>query len=80
MIKTFTLIRENRIFQFSVISIILLSSVLVGFQTYEVSKNYVLALLVLDYFVTIFFVFEILIRFLAEEKKTPFLERWLEFI
>tara|TARA_Y100000385_G_scaffold269375_1_gene307344 strand:+ start:686 stop:1375 length:690 start_codon:yes stop_codon:yes gene_type:complete len=74
MIKTFTLIRENRIFQFSVISIILLSSVLVGFQTYEVSKNYVLALLVLDYFVTIFFVFEILIRFLAEEKKHLFLK------
>jgi voltage-gated sodium channel len=49
----------------------------VGFQTYEISNNYINIVIILDYFVTIFFLFELLIRFLGEEKKSFFLkDRW----
>tara|TARA_B110000196_G_C20921571_1_gene555505 strand:- start:11 stop:700 length:690 start_codon:yes stop_codon:yes gene_type:complete len=68
----FTKIREDRRFQSAVISIILLSSLLVGFQTYEESKEYLSILIFLDYFVTLFFVIELSIRFFSEEKKSFF--------
>ena len=68
----FTKIREDRRFQSAVISIILLSSLLVGFQTYEESKEYLSVLIFLDYFVTLFFVIELSIRFFSEEKKFYF--------
>jgi len=77
MIYKFNEIKDDRRFQSIVISIILLSSLLVGFQTYEISNNYINIVIILDYFVTIFFLFELLIRFLGEEKKSFFLkDRW----
>ena len=74
MVHRFTKIREDRRFQGAVIAIILLSSLLVGFQTYEASNKYLNMLVFLDYFVTIFFVIELSIRFLGEEKKSLFLK------
>jgi voltage-gated sodium channel len=74
MVFKFSEIKDNRKFQGVVISIILLSSLLVGFQTYEASNNYINILVYLDYFVTIFFVIELLIRFLGEHKKSLFLK------
>ena len=73
----FNEIKDDRRFQSIVISIILLSSLLVGFQTYEISNNYINIVIILDYFVTIFFLFELLVRFLGEKKKALFFnDRW----
>ncbi len=74
MTYKFNKIKDDRRFQSVVISIILLSSLLVGFQTYEISNNYINIIIILDYFVTIFFLFELLIRFLGE-KKSPYFSR-----
>lgn len=74
MISTFTKIKNNPIFQALVIGIIVLSAILVGFQTYPYSNQYINLLVYLDYFITIFFVIELSIRFLAEEKKLYFLK------
>jgi|TARA_B110000444_G_scaffold261488_1_gene314104 voltage-gated sodium channel len=73
----FNEIKDDRRFQSIVISIILLSSLLVGFQTYEISNNYINIVIILDYFVTVFFLFELLVRFLGEKKKALFFnDRW----
>ena len=49
-------IKESRAFQFIVTAIILLSSVIVGVGTYEIGNElFVRILLVLDTFITIFF-------------------------
>ena len=73
----FNEIKDDRRFQSIVISIILLSSLLVGFQTYEISNNYINIVIILDFFVTIFFLFELLVRFLGEKKKALFFnDRW----
>jgi len=71
--KKLLIIKESKAFQFVVTAIILLSSVIVGIGTYELSNDiFVRALFVLDSFITTFFVIEISIRFFAENKKVNF--------
>ena len=65
----FNEIKDDRRFQSIVISIILLSSLLVGFQTYEISNNYINIVIILDYFVTVFFLFEAFSKISWGEKK-----------
>lgn len=74
MKKFFYKIRNNKIFEFFVITIILSSAILVGFRTYEESFNpeIFLYLSYLDYFITIFFVIEIIIRIFAEKRFIDF--------
>jgi voltage-gated sodium channel len=70
MKKFFYKIRNNKIFESFVITVILSSAILVGFRTYEESLNpqIFLYLSYLDYFITIFFVIEIAIRIFAEKR------------
>lgn len=65
-------LKANRLFEWTVVGIILLSALLIGVETYEGLDAYMPALKVLDYAVTIFFVIEITIRFFAEKKKLDF--------
>ena len=65
-------IKSSSAFKYSVTIIILLSSVLVGVGTYNISDKYLSILRFLDYAITIFFVTEITIRFFSEEKKLDF--------
>jgi voltage-gated sodium channel len=68
----FCKIKENRLFQTVVISAIILSALLVGASTYNINENILLFLHFVDVSVTIFFITEIIIRFLAEDKKKDF--------
>ena len=52
-------IRDNKAFEFFVISVILFSSVMIGVKTYNLSEFMVKFLWFLDYAVTIFFLVEI---------------------
>ena len=74
MKKFFYQIRNNNVFEFFVITIILSSAILVGFRTYEesFSPEIFLYLSYLDYFITIFFVIEIIIRIFAEKSLIDF--------
>ena len=65
-------LKESRIFQFVVISIIILNAITIGVNTYELSDFTRLAINYLDYSITIFFVIEITIRFVGEPKKLQF--------
>jgi len=65
-------LKESRIFQFVVISIIILNAITIGVNTYELSDITRKAINYLDYSITIFFVIEIIIRFIGEPKKLQF--------
>ena len=65
-------LKESRIFQFIVISIIILNAITIGVNTYDLSEFTRQAINYLDYSITIFFVIEILIRFIGEPKKLNF--------
>jgi len=74
MVSAFYKIRENSFFQAFVIGVIIFSALLVGSTTYDVDPQFSIILSYLDYAVTIFFVLELSIRFLGEEKKSEFLK------
>jgi voltage-gated sodium channel len=66
-------IEQSRLFQGSVIFIILLSALTVGAKTYELPPIVEAALPVFDLSITLFFLVEILFRFAAAPRKSRFL-------
>ncbi len=77
MLNFFEKLKDNRVFQFSVVAIIILNAVLIGATTYELDPVFLNIIHLLDYAITIFFVIEILIRFIGEkEKKKFFKDGW----
>ncbi|CAA6826130.1 MAG: FIG00950713: hypothetical protein, partial [uncultured Thiotrichaceae bacterium] len=68
-------LKTNKLFELFVISIIVLSALLIGVRTYEdniISVEALAALKILDFAVTLFFLIELLIRFMAEKNKKDF--------
>jgi len=65
-------LKESRIFQFIVVLIIILNALTIGINTYNLSQFTRQLINYIDYSITIFFVIEILIRFIAEPKKLNF--------
>ena len=70
-------IKESRIFQFVVISIIILNAITIGVNTYDLSDLTKKLINYLDYSITIFFVIEIIIRFIGEPNKKDFFKSGL---
>lgn len=71
---------SSKIFQGLVITIIVLSALLIGAKTYNLPENVLTLLAALDSFVTLFFVVEIVIRFMAtRHKKRFFFDGWNVF-
>jgi len=65
-------IDRSKTFQGIIITVILLSALLIGAKTYSLSENMMTMLAIFDLAITIFFVVEIVIRFLASPKKKKF--------
>lgn len=65
-------IRSNQAFELFVIGIIVFSAVMIGAKTYEISDSLTKVVIFFDWFVTIFFMIEITIRFLGEKNKKDF--------
>jgi voltage-gated sodium channel len=65
-------LKNNRFFEFAVIFVIILSALEIGVKTYPLGGTALSITHYLDYFVTIFFVFEISVRFIADENKRTF--------
>lgn len=65
-------IDSSKIFQGIIIAVILLSALLIGVKTHNLPANFVAILALLDLAITIFFVIEIVIRYLACPKKKKF--------
>ncbi|ALO35408.1 cation transporter [Colwellia sp. MT41] len=70
-------IDDSKIFQGIVIAVILLSALLIGAKTHNLSANAIAVLLLMDVAVTVFFAIELSIRFFAcPEKKYFFKSGW----
>jgi voltage-gated sodium channel len=65
-------LHNNKFFEFSVIAVIVISSLLIGAKTYDISPHYLLLLESLDIAVTVFFLIEILLRFITTPNKIRF--------
>ncbi|MDO6460836.1 ion transporter [Granulosicoccaceae sp. 1_MG-2023] len=65
-------IRSNKLFETFVVSIIILSALLIGAKTYEINETALQLITALDWSITFIFLFEIVVRFLAEERKADF--------
>lgn len=65
-------IRNNKIFETFIILIIVASAMLVGAKTYDLPGSMLEVLRILDWTVTVIFLFEIALRFAAEENKFKF--------
>ena len=73
-------IDQSKIFQGSIIFVIILSALLIGAKTHNLSREIMAFLILADMAITIFFVIEIIIRYLAlENKKTFFKDPWNVF-
>ena len=70
--RIFYSLKESRLFQNLVISIIIFNAFTIGFNTYDLSEFSKNIINILDYSITIFFVIEIFIRFIGEPKKINF--------
>ncbi len=68
----FEQLRHNRLFELSVVAVIIFSALLAGAKTYDISASMSQTLLWLDYAITLFFLIEISIRFLGENRKRDF--------
>ncbi|MCJ8336896.1 MAG: ion transporter [Pseudomonadales bacterium] len=65
-------LKENKLFELLVVSVIIISALQIGAKTFELPDTAMSATEMLDVFITVFFLFEISVRFIAEEKKRAF--------
>ncbi|WP_321324561.1 ion transporter [Thiomicrorhabdus sp.] len=71
----FQKIRDNKVFELFVISVIIFSSLMIGIRTYHLPGLVESILIGLDYAVTLFFVIEITIRMAAEDRLRDFFKK-----
>lgn len=73
-------LKENRIFEAFVIAVIIISALEIGAKTYDLPPLAISLTKGLDVFITVFFLFEICVRFFAEsDKKAFFRSGWNVF-
>lgn len=68
----FDSIRRHKLFEVSIILVIITSAILVGAKTYDIPLWLAQTITVLDWLITLIFMMEISIRFLAEHPHTRF--------
>ena len=80
MVAFFNKVRESKIFQIIVVALIVASALLIGIDTFELKQRYKIIITALNQSITIFFLIEIIIRFVGEpRKKTFFRDGWNVF-
>lgn len=78
--RQFYIVRNNKIFELFVISIIIFSALMIGANSYDVSPTTLQILAILDITITVIFLVEIVIRFIGEpNKKAFFFDAWNVF-
>ncbi|MFT5608578.1 MAG: voltage-gated sodium channel, partial [Parvicella sp.] len=70
----FIRLRDNKFFEFFVITIILVSALMIGVNTYSLPSWSVSLIGYLDIFVTVFFLIEIIVRIIAAGSIKTFLK------
>ena len=76
LIKSFlNSINNNKIFQLFIIAVIILSALLIGAKTYDIDPEYLKLITYLDLAITYLFLFEIIIRFIADGHSLAFFKK-----
>ncbi len=70
--NSFFKLKSNHVFELFDITIIIVSALEIGAKTFELPENVIVFTKFLDVFITIFFLVEITIRFIAEPEKRRF--------
>lgn len=70
--SAFLKLRSNPAFELVVIGVIIISAMEIGAKTYDLSESTIAITHYLDVFITVFFLCEILVRFIGEEEKRNF--------
>ncbi|CAH9066769.1 hypothetical protein PSECIP111951_03641 [Pseudoalteromonas holothuriae] len=65
-------LKNNKAFELSVVAVIIISALEIGAKTFPLSSGAVSVTHVLDIFITLFFLFELSVRFIADENKKRF--------
>ncbi len=65
-------LRSNKLFELSVVAVILLSALVIGAKTYSIPANVMVVIGWLDVAITVFFLLEISLRFLGDANKSRF--------
>lgn len=65
-------LKNNKIFELLVVSVIILSALEIGAKTFELPDTAISMTVILDAFITIFFLFELTVRFIADDNKKQF--------
>ena len=81
-VSAFQKVRNNNLFEGFVITVILVSAISIGFSTFDefLEDKYIIWLQRLDYFITLFFLVEVLIRIIAEKSLLKFFKNgWNTF-
>lgn len=65
-------LRSNKAFELFVVAIIVFSALVIGAKTYDIPPLLSQIIVVLDWLITLFFLFEITIRFIGEPRKRDF--------
>ena len=68
-------LNNNKFFQFVIISVIVLSALMIGVKTYDVDPVYLKLLTFIDIAITYLFLFEIIVRFIAEGHSISFFKK-----
>lgn len=68
-------LNSNKFFQFTIIAFILLSALMVGVKTYDVDPFYLQLLTYIDTAITYLFLFEIIVRFIAQGHSLAFFKK-----
>ena len=80
MVTFFNKIRDSKVFQLTVVALIIASALLIGADTFDLKPRYKIMIAALNQAVTFFFLIEIIIRFIGEpHKKTFFRDGWNVF-
>ena len=65
-------LRDNKLFELFVVSVIIISALLIGAKTYPIPETVLQVVTWLDVGITFIFLFEIIVRFIAEPNKKRF--------
>lgn len=68
----FNRVRSNKYFEAFVIFVIIFSALMIGAKTYEIPESVMRLVIILDWAITVFFLVELIVRFIGEEQKTRF--------
>ena len=73
-------LKNNKLFELFVIAVIIISALEIGMKTYDLPTEVISVTKYLDVFITLFFLFEISVRFIADENKKYFFKNgWNSF-